>query len=106
MKVICGDRRTGKTTELLKLADNRNGHIVSASRRMAKITYERAKREGYDINPPLTPWDVFGDDEGWTNGMEIDKIYIDDLDRIIQYMSRYKIGAVTINRYEEGTDEN
>ena len=58
MKIIARPRRCGKTAELIKLADGRNGFIVVPHAGMAGYVKDLAREMGATINDPVTLDDV------------------------------------------------
>lgn len=54
MKIIMGDRRTGKTTELIKMSAETGAVIVTPTSQNKKYIFELAKERGLEIPPPIT----------------------------------------------------
>lgn len=53
MKIFASGRRTGKTTELIKLAADRNGYIVVPHYDMIKYVEKLANEMGVQIHRPI-----------------------------------------------------
>lgn len=99
MKAIIKSRGNGKTTDLIKLADNRNGYIICSLRSRA----DQIMRQAYDmecnINFPISFREF---EEGSYHDAGIGKFYIDDADQFLQYLTPVPIEAITIT-LEEST---
>lgn len=92
---ILRSRQAGKTTELIKMADNHDGYIVCHDRNAAKNTFELAKKLGATINFPLTFEDLR---KMQYHAKGVRKIYIDNLDLLLPHLAPdVEIDACTIN---------
>ncbi len=95
MKIILRGRNGGKTMEILKIADKKNGHIVVMTQARAENLKRDAKRLGFDINPPQT---IFGLHQ--SKGSKIpyeEKVHIDDIVQCVQILINRGIDSVSIN---------
>lgn len=54
MVLVSGARRSGKTSSLIKLADNKNGYIVCHDMKTVDMVARLAVKLGCDINYPMT----------------------------------------------------
>jgi hypothetical protein len=95
-KWIASKRRTGKTTRLIGLAEDRRGYIVCHSREEAQRIADEARRMDVKINFPLT-YDEFV--RGQYYGKGVETVYIDNADMLLHYLCHHgvRLGAVTIN---------
>ena len=105
MKVIVEPRRGGKTTALIKLADNNNGYIVCESVAESHRIMDTAVYMGCNINLPIS-YHEFMHSAYYAGGVE--KFFIDNVDRFLQSLTCVPIMAVTITdegEHEGPTDE-
>jgi len=58
MNIITGKAKTNKTTEIIKLANNKNGTIVCCDPSAVAYTKELAEHLGADINKPICADDL------------------------------------------------
>lgn len=79
-EVIGGERRCGKTTELIKRASEDNLYILCANRTMAKLIFEQAKDMKLDIPHPITIEDLP------LRSPYVDKVLIDEVEMILQQL--------------------
>ncbi len=56
--ITIGDRRSGKTTKLIKRSAAEGFYILAASKNQASIIFKQAKDMGLDIPYPITPSDI------------------------------------------------
>ena len=96
MKVILGDRRVGKTTKLIELADNYNGYIVVHSVKNAQQVFNMAREMGKKINMPITFYEFMHHQYGY----RCRHFYIDDIDLCLGQLSQFEIKAVTLTTGE------
>lgn len=90
MEIIYDGRGMGKTIKLLEMANNYNGYIVSNNPLdLAKM----AKSKNYTINFPLS-YDEFVTKKYYAKGVK--RIYIDNVDLLLEYMSSVQISAITL----------
>lgn len=57
-QITIGDRRSGKTTKLIKRSAEEGSYILAASKAQANIIFKQAKDMGLNIPYPITPSDV------------------------------------------------
>lgn len=86
----------GKTTDLIKMADNKKYYIVCPNMRQAGFIQEQAKSLACDILFPLTYSEFINKAYQPRN---IDGFLIDNADLFLQYMSpEVEIKAITIGK--------
>jgi len=92
MHVLVGERQSGKTTELIKLAHTYGGYIVCRSKSMCGEISNMARKMELNIAFPLT-YEEFLNKRYYGKG--ISKFYIDDADALLQSMTEVPIEAAT-----------
>ena len=98
MKIIYGDRHSGKTTELINMAHKRGGYIVCLNHNEAYRIAMVAREMGLNINFPLSYSEFLLKQY---NRMGIIEFYIDNVEMLIQVMSKVPIEAITLSKGEE-----
>ena len=98
MKIIYGDRRSGKTIELINMAHKRGGYIVCLNHNEAYRIAMVAEEMGLNINFPLSYSEFLLKQY---NRMGIIEFYIDNVEMLIQVMSEVPIEAITLSKDEE-----
>jgi hypothetical protein len=93
MKIIVKSRLGGKTTELIMLADKRNGYIICKDRNEAGRVANVARDMKHSINFPIT-FDVFQRTKYYAMGIQ--KFFIDNADLLLQSMTSIPIAAITV----------
>ncbi len=94
MRIDIRPRQTGKTTDLIKECHETGGYIVCSNLREADRVFREAKRLGKPINLPIT----FNDFIYRTySDMGIEKLYIDNVDMLLQHMTKVPIEKITIS---------
>lgn len=97
MKTIIGDRQTGKTTELIKMAAENNKYILVPDRQRALFLSKMAQDMGLHIPFPITLSEVTRP----MRGTYIKDIYVDEaitvLTDLIRRNTGFEISAVTIS---------
>jgi hypothetical protein len=87
MKVIAGDRGTGKTVALIRESAKTGAYIVVAHQRLASWTAEKAREMGLKIPFPIT-FDEFLDGRStYGRGMEY-HVLIDDVNLLLLRLAR------------------
>lgn len=77
MNVVYGQRRSGKTTELIKqCSQDRYSLIVAPNKPMCDVIFQQSKEMGYNIPQPIT-FHAFL--HGQFNGYTVEKFYFDEL---------------------------
>lgn len=76
-EVIGGKRYCGKTSELIKLASEKNIRILCPNKDMAWMITNEAKRMGVKIKPPLTP------DVRFENFLDEKEILVDEVEMVL-----------------------
>ena len=94
MTVIVGDRGTGKTTALIQESAAHWYYIVTNSHSSARLIFRMAKEMNVEIPFPLT-YDEFVRCE--YAGKRIHGLLIDDVDMLLQWMSRAPVKAIVVN---------
>lgn len=103
MKIIIGGRQTGKTTQLIKEAAERDGFIVTWSRDRAAQIFKMADDLGVNIRYPIALHDLM---RCGLRGSYITTLYIDDAERMLSQIlyestgGRGHVEAITINLVE------
>ena len=103
MKIIIGGRQTGKTTQLIKEAADRDGFIVTWSRDRAAQIFKMADDLGVNIRYPISIHDLM---RCGLRGSYITTLYIDDAERMLSQImyegtsGRGHVEAITINLVE------
>lgn len=99
MNFIHEPRRAGKTTKLIKLADNYNGYIVCIDRREQERVFsvsqkmkERGEIQG--INFPITFSDFLNKNYA---GRGCKKLFIDNADMLLQSMALCEVDTITVS---------
>ena len=97
MKKIILDRGKGKTTELIKLANNYNGYIVCMNRDEAFCVSKMAKERDFNINFPITFQELI---DGNFHPQGVKKLWIDNVEELLYVLTRHrvKIGAITMDK--------
>lgn len=106
-KLIFGDRRSGKTTELIKESARTGAYIVVPTRNDARNVFGAAKEMGLNIPYPLTVNEMIY--ESPSSYIFQKGILIDDLEEVICHLFKYiTIHAATVDRttLEVGVTDN
>lgn len=94
---IIVERRSGKTTELIRRSAETGAYILVANKSTASLVFKQAKMNDYDIPYPITINEVLSctiDRSVWLKG-----ILIDELDMILsRLLVEVPIHAVTITQ--------
>lgn len=100
MKIINGERGSGKTDGLIFAAYATGARIIAPSNAMAKRIADRAKERGIDILPPMGYHDYL-DGPGKLAATQREPILIDEAETIIkealELWFRKEVIAVTIS---------
>lgn len=100
MKVINGERGSGKTDGLIFTAHATGARIIAPSEAMARIIAERAKERGIDILPPMG-YNAYLDGPAKMGAERRTPILIDEAESIIEEALRLwfrsDVIAVTIS---------
>jgi hypothetical protein len=93
---IIGERRSGKTTELIRRSAETGAYILVANKSTASLIFKQAKMNDYDIPYPITINEVLS---GKSNYVMSKGILIDELDMILSGLfNGVPIHAVTITQ--------
>lgn len=104
MKIIKGGRRSGKTTELIRMCAENGGYIVCRSYNAASMIQKQSKEMGLKIPYPLTYTELLHKSY-YAKGVK--KLYIDDADELLRILTRgVELEAITINIQEERNEES
>ena len=101
MKIILRPERGGKTTELIRCANGKNGYIVCMDRVESHRVMQRAQDIGCDINFPIT-FDEFLSHRYYSAGIR--KFFIDNVDVLLDTISNVPIDMITMS--SEGKNDN
>lgn len=94
---IIGERRSGKTTELIRRSAETGAYILVANKYTASLIFNQAKMNDYDIPYPITINEVLSGNI--SNYVMSKGILIDELDMILSGLfNRVPIHAVTITQ--------
>lgn len=94
---IIGERRSGKTTELIKRSAETGAYILVATKQMASLVSTQAKMNGYNIPYPITINEVLSFDISST--VSLTGVLIDELDMVLSGLcNNIPIRAVTITK--------
>jgi hypothetical protein len=103
MDVIFGNRRSGKTTELIKRAAGHNGYIVCLNTKMRDEIRNMACKMDIGINKPFTYEEVFENrGQGRVMSLGLFVLHIDDVDQLLSWLlsgriiGEYKLGTIAI----------
>ncbi len=97
MKLITGGPASGKTTTLIRESAETFAYIVTRSQRTAQDIFNYAGEMGLQIPFPLT-YEEFLNTDYYAPGVK--GILIDDVDALVQHISR--VGVYTITLTTEG----
>lgn len=102
LKIIKG-RRTGKTTELIKISEKTHAYIVVATSRRQQLVADMARSMGANIPYPVTVEDYM---RNQFRGTLVENILIDDADDVLRVIfSRLNIDAITMSTNVGRTEE-
>lgn len=90
MKIIQGARGSGKTTQLIEMAHKNGGYIVCKNPHQVA---EMARDMNLSINFPLEYWE-FLERHYFDKGIK--EFYIDNVEFLIQQLSRVPVAAISI----------
>lgn len=94
MKIIIKPRGKGKTTDLINLCANNNySLIVVHTQENARLVFEAAKRLKKHIPMPITYQEFI---ENRYSAQNVDTFLIDNVDMLLQRMTRVPIEAITL----------
>lgn len=88
-----------KTTELIVLAHDNNKLIVCRNREEAHRIFHKATEMKLNIHLPIT-YDEFINKR--YSERNITSILIDNVDMLVQYISKVKVEAITLSLEDEG----
>ena len=101
MKVICKPMNSGKTTELIELAQGRYKLIVCCSVKEAHRIFWKARRMDINIAYPIT-YNQFKRQDYHSLG--VTSILVDNVDLFVQSLTPVPIEAITITENDELPD--
>lgn len=93
MHLVIGDRQSGKTTDLIKIAAERGGYIVCRTKSMCGEVMNMARKMELQIAFPLT-YEEFLSKRYYGKGIK--EFYIDDAEVFLQSMSAVPIYAISM----------
>lgn len=97
IKFIAGGRRSGRTTQIIKMAEIENAYILVSDHGRARSLCSLAEKLGYHIRFPIT----FHEFWRARNTGYISKLLIDDADDLLEHMARmqgWNLKAVSIQK--------
>lgn len=94
LMIICGGRRSGKTTELIKHASKHNLYILCANKIRVKNVVEIAKELKLEIPFPITLSELP------LKGRSIKEICVDDIDEILYQLLSIDVESFTVTESE------
>lgn len=97
MKIIFGAPGSGKTKAILELSAKNNIPVLCESSARVRRLLEKAQGYGFDIPTPVTIADLDG---------SVEKVYIDDIKRVLDVALKINLCGVTVNHVEEIEIEN
>ena len=92
MKVIAGDRRSGKTTELIKMSAESGKRIMCMGLDSARYVKQRAEDMGLDIPEPLSMFS--------TRLVEGEQVLVDEAQHVIERATGCYVDAISVNADE------
>ncbi len=93
MKLIAKPRGTGKTTELVKLCQEKGGYLVVRDRKTAHTIFRKAYDQDIHIPMPISYDDFL---ERRYHGVNCSPLWIDDVDALLNYIAKgADIGGIT-----------
>jgi len=102
MRVILGEKGSGKTTKLIEIAAKFGAYIVVRDYRKADEVFKIAKDMGYSIPYPISFFDFI---HKKFNGCGISAFVIDDVDSLLQYVAGcVPVLAFSVTTGEEGNE--
>lgn len=100
MKKIIRDRRSGKSTELIKLCAEQGGYIVCRNQRAVEFIAKLAENMKLNIPFPLT-YSEASAHRYYAPGVK--KIYVDDVDAFLQFLfSDVEVAGISMAVEKEG----
>lgn len=94
MQVLINPRQSGKTTRILRMAEQEHAYIVCFNHEEAQRLWRIAREQKIRIPQPIT-WDEFRN--GRYRGLGIKGFMIDNLDHCIQSMTTVEVKAATFD---------
>ena len=97
IKFIAGGRRSGRTTQIIKMAEKEHAYILVCDHARASCLFSLAQKLGYNILFPIT----FHEFWGTKNTGFVSKLLIDDADDLLEHMARmqgWNLKAVSIQK--------
>lgn len=96
MKVITGDRGTGKTTMLIEESAKTGAYIVVAHRRLARFVSDMARGKNLRIPYPITFDEFLSGLPGRASGRDF-HVLIDDVNLLLDHLARWMpIDGITV----------
>ena len=95
MIVIYRPRQAGKTSRAIHVCNQNGGYIVCANHERCRAIADKAKEMGVYIPFPITAQEFFA---GRYHPAGVKKIVIDDIEDVLQQVSRVPIEAITVTR--------
>lgn len=94
MKKIIRPRQTGKSSELIRIAEETNAYIIVANRARAVCLADLARQQGRNILFPVTLQEY---ERYRFRGSDVRHVLIDDADAVLAYVFKeVEIDAITM----------
>ena len=107
IKIIQGDRQSGRTTELIKESAKTGYPIICSSKQVRSRIKKRAEELNIQIPEPIPMMlDDFGTPKLQMKLKEYDGVLVDDMDNLFDQLLCGKFAGGVINREFIGTTEN
>lgn len=103
MKKIIRPRQAGKSSELIRIAEETNAYIIVATRTQAVFLADLAQKQGRHILFPVTLREY---EQSRFRGSYIRRVLIDDADAVLeQVFKEVTIDAITMTEQESEGEE-
>jgi len=94
VKIICGGRRSGKTTQLIKYASEKGLYIVCGDKKRVEVIAKQAKEMGLDLRYPICLQELP------LRGRFIENVCVDDTEYLLERIIGKHIDVITIDDSE------
>lgn len=97
--IIVGSRRSGKSTELIKMSAEENIYILTGNKSQAQCLFNQARELGYNIPFPVT-WEDYTRGRLLGTKIQEDGVLIDEASHVLsQALKGIPIKSVTWSKY-------
>lgn len=102
LKLVTGGRRSGKTSELIRIAHEEGLYILAADRHRADCIFKQAREMGLDILYPVTPKETIRAFTGYRSyrnpyKIGVGKIIVDDVQDVLSHILEIEVRAMSVN---------